>query len=50
MEYTLHNIYCSNCGTHNMQAQRLPLFLTGIDVQMDNLNFKCEKNVKHVNH
>lgn len=50
MQYMLHNPYFSNCNTDNMQAQRLPLFLKGLDAQMDNLNFKYEKNTKDANH
>lgn len=46
MEYMLYNPYCSTCNTPNMQAQRLPLFLKGLGVQVDNLNFKYEKNMK----
>lgn len=50
MEYVLPNPYCSDCNTHNTQAQRLPLFLKGLDVQMDNLNLKYEENTKDANH
>lgn len=50
MEYSLHNPYCSICNSHNIQAQILPLFLKGLDVQMVNLNFKYEKNRKDANH
>lgn len=38
-----YNAYCSNCNTHNMQVQRLPLFLKGLIIQIDNVNLKYKK-------